>query len=120
MMVHDIVRRPHPLMRGHGDEELAARLELGRDRSDRRTIVVDMLDHVERSDEVVMAVIYSREFGERSAHHRPAETLLGECARFLVKLESVDMAELAEHREVVAGAAPDFQDAGFGRRADRA
>ena len=31
-------------------------------------------------------------------------------ARFVVELERVDMAELAEHREIVPGAAADLED----------
>src|SRR3954454_20951975 len=112
MMVHDIVRGPHPCVRGNGYDELAAGLELGRDGSDRRAIVIDMLEHVERANQVVLRVTYSGELGQRSAHNRPAETLLGERPRFLVELERIDMAELAKHREVVASAAPDFEDAG--------
>ena len=43
------------MVRGDGHHEIAAALELGRDGRERRAIVVDMLDHVERADEVVVA-----------------------------------------------------------------
>jgi len=56
MVVYDVMRRPHPLMRRHGHHELAAGPELGGDRGDRSSVVGDMLDHVEGSDQVVMCV----------------------------------------------------------------
>jgi len=41
-------------MRRHGHHELAAGLELGRDRGKRGMVVLDMLDHVECADKIVI------------------------------------------------------------------
>ena len=59
---------------------------------------------------------HARELGQRRAHDRPAEPLLGDARARLVELERVDLAELAEHREVVAGAAADLEDPRARRR----
>ena len=115
-MVDDVVGRPHPLVRGHGHHELAGRFELGGDRGERGLIVGDMLDHVERADQVVVAVGDAGELGQRRAHHCSAETLLRDGARFLVELETFDMTEAAEHGEVVTGAAADLENLGVGGR----
>ena len=80
-------------------------------------VVVDMLDHVERGDQVVMALRDAGELGQRRAHHLAAEPLLGERARLVVELERIDAPELAEHREIVAGAAADLENLRVRRRA---
>jgi len=116
VVVDDIVGRPHPLVSGHRHHELAAGLELGRDRRDGSLVVVDMLDHVERGDEVVMAVAHAGESGERCAHDLPAEPLLGDRPRLVVELERVDRPEPPEHVEVVTGAAADLENSGLGGR----
>jgi len=115
-MVHDVVRRPHPLVRRDRHEELSARLQLARDRRQRSLVVIDMLDHVERGDEVVLAGADPGELGKGSAHHLSAEAPLGDGARFVVELERVDLAERGKHFEIVAGAAADLEDARLGRR----
>ena len=52
----------------------------------------------------VMIVRPSRSFGDR--------------AGFIVELDRIDLAELAEHREIVPSAAADLEDARVGRRRD--
>ena len=72
-----------------------------------------MLDDVERADQVVGAVGGPPSIsGKRRAHYASAKPFLGDVARFLVKLERVDGAELRQHRKIVAGAAADLEDLG--------
>src|SRR5579884_2760578 len=69
-----------------------------------------MLDHVEGTDQVVMALGHSRELGERRAHDLATETPFRVGAHFVIELERVNMAEDAEHRKIVARAAPDLEN----------
>jgi hypothetical protein len=105
---------PHPLVRRDRDDELAADFQPGRDRCEGGQIVIDMLDHVEGADEVVVTILDSGELGQRRAHDRTSEALFGDRARAGVQLEAVDMTELAEHREIMARAAADLEDGGIG------
>src|SRR5579864_2809593 len=109
-MVHPVVRGPHPLVRGNGHHECPPRLEPGRNRGERGMIVVDMLDHVERPDKIVMAIGNAGELGQRRAHDLATEPLLRQRARLVVELQSFDVAEARQHRQIVAGAAPDLED----------
>src|SRR6476646_2469796 len=79
-------------------------------------VVFNMLDDVERSDQVVVPVRDFRELWEWRAHDLAAEALLRECASLIVQFESFDMAELTEHREIVAGAASDLENRGIARK----
>jgi len=115
-MIDRIVRRPHPLMGGNGHHEGAARLQLGRDRGKSSLIVIDMLDHVERADKVVMPIRDFRELGKRRAHDLAAEPFLRKCASLIVQFQSFDMAELTEHREIMAGATSDLENRGIARK----
>jgi len=72
MMVGDVVRGPHPGMGRHSHHELAGGLELGGDGGERRSVVVDMLDDVERADQIVI-VGYLVELGQRRTHDLPAK-----------------------------------------------
>ncbi len=111
VVVHHVVRAPHPLMRGHGDQDLAAGLEHPRDRLQRGDIVLDMLDHVEHRDQIVAGGRDAAELGQRRRSDRPAQPLAGYGARGIVDLDRVDPAEGGEHRQVVPGAAADLEDA---------
>ena len=75
-----------------------------------------MLDHVERGYEVVPPLGDAFELGKRRLAHRPAETLFRDRPRFVVQLEAFDLAEFAQHREVVAGAAADLEQPCAGAR----
>src|SRR3954471_24012889 len=103
-------------MRRDGDDELSAGLEPRGNRSERRPIVVDMLDHVERADQIVVTVANPGELGKRSAHHFAPEPFFRKPPSLLVELERVDFAELTEHREVVTGAAADLENPRVSRR----
>jgi len=103
-------------MRRHGHDELAGGLQLCGDRRDRGAVVVDVLDHVERADQIVLAVGHAGELGQRRGHDLAAKALLGTLPGLLVELERVDFAEAAEHRKIVAGSAADLEDVRTGWR----
>ena len=114
MMVHHVMRRPHPLMRRDGDQDLAARLQAGLHRRQRGDIVLDMLDHIEHRDQVVRPPLDPRQFGERRGLDRLAEPLRRDLACGGIDLDRVDRAEARQHGQIVPGAAADLQDAGAG------
>jgi len=104
---------------GNGHHELAPRLEPGGDRGERGVIVIDMLDDVERADEIVI-IRHPLELGQWGTDDDTAQPLLRQRRRFIVELEPVDVAETGQHREIVPGAAADFEDAGIGSRVNLA
>jgi len=57
------------LVRRYRHHELAGGFELGHDRGEGGAVVGDMLNHVERADQVVTAVSNAGELGQWSAHH---------------------------------------------------
>src|SRR6185503_4696798 len=65
-------------------------------------------------DEVVMAAANARELRQPGADRLAAEPPLGNRARLIVELDGVELPELAEHFEVVAGAAADLENARVG------
>jgi len=85
-MIDLVVRRPHPLVRRDRHDQPPAALEARRDRGERGMVVGDMLDDVERSDEVIILLGNAAELGQRRAHHRPAQPLFRDGPRRLVQL----------------------------------
>src|SRR3954469_11223176 len=77
-----------------------------------------MLDNVESPHHVVLVLWDAREPREWRAHARAAEPLLRDTARFFVEFERIDFAKLAEHRQIVTGAAADLEDCRVCRRID--
>src|SRR5689334_3291911 len=63
-----------------------------------------------------MAVGHSCELRQGSAEDGSPEPPFGNRARFVVELDRIDVAEPAEHFEVVAGSAADLEDARMGGR----
>src|ERR1044071_5531433 len=88
-----VVSRPHPLMSRYGDEELAARPDAGGEAGDRRLVILDMFDDVERRDEIVGRARDLRQLGKRRAGDGAAEALLRMRSSFRVDLDSVDRSE---------------------------
>jgi len=113
VVVGEIVGAPHPLISGHGDQDPAARGELGGDAFERRLVAIDMFEHVEQGDEVVGAIGDPGEFGKRRVADLLAEPGAGQSARLVVHFERVEPAEAAQHAEIVAGAAADLEDSGI-------
>jgi len=109
-MVHHVVRRPHPLVGGDGEDELGIRPKLFRDRSESGMVILDMLDDIEGADQMVMAILHLREFRQRRAHDLAPKPLLRQRAGLLVQLQPIHMAEAGKHRQVVAGAAADLEN----------
>src|SRR5689334_5634378 len=77
-----------------------------------------MFDDVKCADQIVAAISDLGELRQGRAHHCPAKTLLGEGARFIVELETVDVPEALKHREIVPGAASELQNSGPRRGLD--
>ncbi|PAV69411.1 hypothetical protein WR25_08484 [Diploscapter pachys] len=111
VVVHHVVRAPHPLVRRHRDQDLAARFQQARHALQRSDIVLDMLDDVEHRDQIVRSLRHAGQVGQGGVAHRPTESLARDRSRGGIDLDRVDVAELAEHRQVVPGAAADLQDA---------
>ena len=79
-------------------------------------IVIDMLDHVERGDEVVVRAPIPSELGKRRVHDRSPEALLGDRRAPLRRARPRRPCRNAEHLEIVPGAAADLEDRGVRRR----
>jgi len=90
MMIHDVVRRPHPLVRRHGHQEFAAGLQLSRNRHEGGAVVFNVLNDVERGDQIVSAVRHAHQLRKRCAKHLPSEARFGDCARLIVQLDCID------------------------------
>ncbi|KQR83554.1 hypothetical protein ASG07_07530 [Sphingomonas sp. Leaf343] len=110
MMVHHVVRAPHPLVRRHRDQDLAPRLQQRLHRRQRRDVVLDMLDHIQHRDQIVRAPLHARQFRQRRIADRPPQPLARDLARRRIDLDRLDRAELRQHRQIVPGAAPDLQN----------
>ena len=111
MMIHHVVRAPHPLMRRHGDQDLPAGRQSLAHGPQCRDIILDMFDHIENRDQIVMAGGNAGQAGQRRRTHVPAETLAGDLPGCRIDLDRLDTPELSQHRQVVSGTAADLQDA---------
>ena len=101
-------------MRRYCHDQLTARLQGLSDGIEGRLIVLDVLDDIERADQVEVMLGNAVDLGQRGAEHRAAKALLGNLAGCRIDLERVNLAELGEHREIVPGAAADLEQ--FGAR----
>jgi hypothetical protein len=99
-----------------GHHEFAAGLEFGRDRGKRGMVVVDVLDDVERPNQVVARVLDFVDLRERRTHDLSAQPLLRKRPHFVVEFEPVDVAESGERREVLSRSAANLENARAGRR----
>src|SRR5436190_10719074 len=73
-------------------------------------VVVDVLDDIERPNQIVVILGDSGELGKRRTHDAATEPLLGNAPRFVVELQRIDVAELAKHLEIMASPAADLQN----------
>jgi len=118
VVIELVVRRPHPLVRRNRDQQLSSRFEARGEAGDCRIVVVDVLDHVERRNQVVPAPLDARQLGKRCRGHRAAQPFLGEPPRLRIDLDPVDRTEPLEHPDIVAGPAADFENPRILRRLD--
>ena len=102
-------------MRGDGDEDLAAGRQALAHRGERGDIVLDMLDHVEHRDQIVMMPGHIGQDRQRRGADRLAEPLRRDRARGGIDLDRIHRAELREHRQIMPGAAADLEDLGARR-----
>src|SRR3546814_18118976 len=79
-----------------------------------------MRPHVEQRAEIGGAFVYTGQCGKGGPADRTAEPRARDRTRRLVELDRLDRAEPSEHREIVAGAAADLEDAGIFGRGDPA
>jgi len=89
VMVEVVVRRPHPLVRRNCQQKRPAGFQAGAQRGNRRAVVLDVLDDIERRDEVVGAALDPAQFRERGRGNGPPEPFLCDRSRFRVDLDSV-------------------------------
>jgi len=90
MMVDDVVCGPHPLVRGNGDQQLAARFQHARNAFECCLVVRNVLDDVQCRDHVVPIVRDSREFGQRRGKYLMTQPLFCQASGDVIDLERID------------------------------
>jgi len=108
-MMRDVMPAPERRHRRDSEQQASTGRELRPEGCQRLPVVRNMLQHVEQHDQVIMAVV-ERHVGQIAAFDREAGPLRGKGTGMIVRLDRVDRAELLQHGDVGAGAAPDLQD----------
>jgi hypothetical protein len=97
-----------------GRDEAPTGFEARGDSRDCSIVTLDMLDHIEGTDQVELALRNPVQFRKRSAEHRFPEALFGDGPGFRIDFERANRTELREHRKIVTCAASNLQDFGSG------
>jgi len=105
-----VVRPPHPFVCRHGGQEQAAGLEPRLQCAERARIVLDVLQHVERGDQVEASSGEGERIRQPAGLYGPDAARGCPRARGFVELHGEELAVPGEEREVAAIAAAHFED----------
>ena len=118
MVQHHVMLAPHPCVRGHGNQDGAARREAIADALQRSDIGPDVFQAVEQADQIEAGAPEGHVVGAVPLPNVEASTGLstGDGTCLGVHLDSMDTPVGGKHVEVAAGARTDFQNRGIRRQ----
>jgi hypothetical protein len=111
VVVAHVVVAPHPAVRRHRRDQPAAGREPAGQRRQRGDVGLNVLDDVERRDQVKWRAKVRQPFRKQPRLDGDAGLRGGVGARFIIWLHGADLAEGPQHRQVAPGAAADLEDA---------